>query len=149
MQPTHWPLRVAAHASQPSVVSVRQNRFECGAPLSFDPAYPGVTALEYVLGGIGADIVGTFQTIARRSRLAIDDIEAAVSGRLNNPLIHLGVAGETGHAGIERVSVTLYVSSPADPARLQQTWELTLARSPLVATFRQLGVLDLHFTITP
>jgi len=149
LQPTNWPLRVAAHASQSPAVSVRQHRFTCGAPLSFDTEYPGVTALEYVLGGIGADIVGTFQAVARRSHLALDDIEAAVTGELNNPLIHLGVVGETGHPGIERVAVTLYVSSSADPERLRQAWDLTLARSPLAVTFQRLGVLDLNFVITP
>lgn len=138
--------------SQPShdpVVLVRQHRLQPGAPLSFDAEYGAVTALEHVLAGIGADVVGTFQAVAKRARVPLDHLEATVTGRLNNPLTHLGVIGETGNPGLEHVAVKLYVSAAAGPEAVEQVWAAAQQRSPMVATFRRLGLLDLQLDITP
>ena len=50
-----------------------------------------MSALEYVLGAIGADLVNGLQMLGRRRRIAIEQVEARVEGELNNPLTYLGV----------------------------------------------------------
>ncbi len=105
MDETKWTLRVRGAGKGPSTVYVRHSQFQAGDPLSFDPEYDYVTALEYLLGAIGADLVGGLQVIARRQRVQVNDIEAVVSGKLNNPLTYLGVVGEEGHPGLEHMAV--------------------------------------------
>jgi hypothetical protein len=128
---------------------VRNHQFEVGAPLHFDPQYAHIAALEYALGALSADVVASLRAAADRRRLQVNEVEAVVSGELNNPLTFLGVIGETGHAGLERVSVTTYVSSPASDAELAAAWEEALARSPLVHTFRAACSLELSLKAVP
>ena len=75
-----------------------------------------MSALEYVLAAIGADLVNGLQTLGRRRRVAIEQVEAVVEGELNNPLTYLGVVGETGHPGLEKVRVRVYLASPEEEA---------------------------------
>jgi hypothetical protein len=70
-----------------------------------------LTALEYVLGVIGADVVNTWRVVARQRRVEISDVEALVSGGLKNLLTFRGVVGEEGHPALETVIVRAYVSS--------------------------------------
>ena len=88
-----WNLRVCATNNGCATVYVRRHQFEVGAPVHFDEQYNQITALEYVLGAIGADVVRGLQSLARKRRVEIDNVEALVSGELNNPLTHLGVIG--------------------------------------------------------
>lgn len=123
----------------------RMHRFEIGAPVQFDVEYDAVTSLECLLGAIGADVVNGLQLLARKRRLPVADVEAAVSGELNNPLVYLGVVGEHGHPGIEKVKIRVFVSSPAHETDLRSLWEEMLDKSPLIRTFRNAVVLELSF----
>ena len=143
MDEHRWTLRVRAADQGPSTVYARHDQFQVGAPLSFDPEYPHVTALEHLLAALGADLVGGLQATARRQRLQISNIEAVVSGKLNNPLTYLGVVGEEGHPGLEQVTVTVYVNSLEPEERVRQAWEEMLKRSPLVHTLKSVVKLDL------
>jgi hypothetical protein len=131
-----WTLRVSAAPPRGTTVFVRKQQFAVGVPLQFDAEYDDITALEYVLGAIGADVVNGLQTLARRRRVEIDHIEAVVEGELNNPLTYLGVVGESGHPGLERVQVKVYVASFASEEEVQRVWQEMLDRSPLVRTFQ-------------
>ncbi len=145
MDPTTWTLRVVAAGQPPITVYPRSHRLEVGEPLTFDSAHPHLTALEHALGAIGADLAGTLQVLARRRRIALDNVEASVTGSLRNPLTFLEVVGEEGDPGIERVTVTMYVSSPAPEADLQALWQRALVLSPLACTFAQAGLLESTF----
>ena len=131
-----WTLRVSTAGKDRATVFARTQQFSVGAPVQFDTAYDAVTALEYVLGAIGADIVNGFQTWARKRRVEVDQVEAVVEGELNNPLTYLGVVGESGHPGLERVSVRVYVASMAAEEEVRRVWQETLDKSPLVRTFQ-------------
>ena len=140
-----WNVRIIAHDGEPATAYARTHRFTVGEPLSFDQGYGAVTALEYILSAIGADLVGNLQVVAKQRRVSLENVEAAVSGALNNPLIYLGVVGEEGHPGLQRVAVTLYIRSSAEEAVVQDLWPEALRRSPLYQTFKD--VLDLTFNI--
>jgi hypothetical protein len=131
-----WTVRVAAGPGDGATAYARSRRFTLGAPLAFDEEYPQTTALEHLLAAVGADLVAGFRIMARRRRIALDQVEAVVEGRLQNPLVHLGVVGEAGHPGLESVEVKVYADSPANEDDVRAAWEEALARSPMVHTFR-------------
>jgi len=149
MQETSWTVRVLAGSNKgPSTVYARKGQFQAGDPLHFDPEYEHITALEYLLGAIGADLVGGLKVLARRRHLQIDNVEAVVSGRLHNPLTYLGVVGEEGRPALERVVATVYVASPEPQDQLRHAWGEALTRSPIVNTLRSSIALDLELQVT-
>jgi hypothetical protein len=82
-------------------------------------------------------------------RVAIDHAEAVVVGELDNPLVHLGVIGESGSPGIGSVSLKVYVGSNEPEEHLRRIWQETLERSPLARTLAAAAVrLDIRLTIT-
>ena len=143
MDETRWTIRVRTAGKDLNTIYVRQHRLQVGQPLHFDDKYEHSTALEYLLGALGADLVGGLQVIAGRRRLQVNDVEAVVSGKLNNPLTYLGVVGEKGHPGLEQVNVTVFVSSPEPEETVLLAWEEMLRRSPIVNTLKSSVQLDL------
>ena len=147
MEGHSWTLRVCRAEPGEANVFTRQHRFRVGAPVSFDQADTAVSALEYVLGAIGADLVNGLQALARKGRIPIEQIEAVVEGELNNPLIYLGVVGEIGHPGLEKVCVRVSLASSATEEALQHLWQKMLASSPLVRTFQAAMQLELSLQV--
>jgi OsmC-like protein len=138
-----WTLRVSATERGQATVFTRQHRFRVEAPVHFHRAYEAVSALEYVLAAIGADLVNGLQILARKRRVVIEQLEAVVVGELNNPLTYLGVIGETGHPGLEKGGIRVYLASPEEEATIQRLWQKMLATSPLVRTFQSAIQLEL------
>jgi hypothetical protein len=111
--------------------------------------------VEYLLGALAGDLLIGFQAQAARSGLAVRAVEVAVSGALQNPLVHLGVVGETGSPGLEAISGTLYVDVDVDvgvgvgagESVLDDVWRETLARSPLVSTLQRGVALNLGLRV--
>ncbi len=147
MSEYRWHLRVCAAERDRARAYVRRHQFEVGAPVQFDEQYDGITSLEYLLGAVGADIVNSLRAVARQRRVALDQVEALVSGELDNPLVFLAVVGESGHPGLSRIALKVYAGSPESEERIRKVWEEALARSPLANTFRQL--LDISLEIVP
>ena len=129
-----WTLRVSSEEVGSATAYVRRHRFEVGVPLQFDEAYDQVTALEYVLGAIAADVVVGLRRLARRRRV-------------DNPLTFLQVVGEEGHPGLVAVVLKVYVSSIDPPDRVNAVWEETLRTSPLVRTFQDSVKLELEHEV--
>ena len=126
----------------------RSHAFSIQAPASFNPSDPHPSGVEYLLGALGADLVLGFARAAARRGILLDALEVSVSGRLNNPLLVLGVVGETGHPGFEEIAATLYVgASDADESSLHLLWEAALAASPFVHTLRR-GIPSLRLEMS-
>jgi hypothetical protein len=142
-----WTLRVSTAGKDRATVFARTHQYSVGAPVQFDAAYDAITALEYVLGAIGADVVNGFQTLARKRRVEADHVEAVVEGELNNPLTYLGVVGESGHPGLERVSVKVYVASLDTEEAIRRVWQEMLDKSPLVRTFQPVIRFELSLQV--
>ncbi len=124
----------------------RNHAFTVGGQASFREADAHPDAVEYLLGALGGDLISGFASLAKRRGVEVDAMEASIFGRLNNPLVFLGVVGEGGHPGFETISCTLYVNADAEEKTLKEIWQTTLARSPLVNTLdRCVGLtLNLH-----
>lgn len=140
-----WDLRVRGEGDHRATVYTRSHQFTVGEPLSFDREYEHLTALEQALGALGADAVNGLTVVADRERVEIDDVEATLHAELDNPLTYLGVVGEEGDPGLERVAIKLYVSSPAPEEAVRDVWEEARRRSPLMNTFR--ASVDLETTL--
>lgn len=144
-----WSVRVRATGRDRATAYVRRHRFEIGAPVQFDDAADAVSALEYTLGALAADLVNGFAALARRRRLSLDAVEALVTAELNNPLTVLAVVGEAGHPGMERVVAKVYVTSGDTDDDLRRAWSDALALSPLARTLRDAVDLRIELRIDP
>lgn len=113
--------------------------------MSFDAEYGAITALEYLLGALGADLIGGIQTVARRRRVEVDDIEVVVHGVLHNPMVYLRVMGELGDAGVRAIEARVYISSLDDEARLGAVWTEVLETCPVVNTLTKAVKLDISY----
>jgi hypothetical protein len=142
-----WCVRVTSSERHRADVHVRRHRFAVGKPVEFDVDSPSVSSLEYLLGALGADLVNGFRGVARRRRVDAERVEATVEGRLDNPLVHLAVVGESGHPGLAYARVKLYVSSLEAEDRLREVWKETLERSPIVCTLRDRVPLELSLQV--
>lgn len=141
-------LRVTANESGAARVSVRRHQFSVGRPLSVDVEDEHVTALEYALGALGAEVVNGLREFAARRRLELDAVEAVVDGDLDNPLLYFEVVGETGHPGLSRIAIKVYVASPHDDDTVRQLWSDTLDRLPLARTFAANGIAQFTLELT-
>ena len=132
-EPT-WSLRVSGISKDRVSVFARRSRFEIGVPLSFDEEYQHLTALEHFLAAVGSDLVSGLIIRAKRLRVEIDNVEATVECTLDNPLAFLDVVGEEGGPGVKLLRAIVYISSLAEPSEVEELWQATLLRSPLVQT---------------
>ena len=140
-------LRVTAPDRDVARVSVGRRQFSIGRPLEFDEASPRVAAIEYALGAVGGEVVNGLRVFADRRRLAIDAVEAVVSGTLEHGLSYLEVVGEEGQPRIARVHVKVFVAAP-DAAATRALFEHVLDRLPLVCTLRAALALTTELILT-
>jgi hypothetical protein len=145
---TPWGVRVRANPDGGTTAYARAHAFEVGPALPFDAEEGRLTALEYLLGALGGDLVAGFRTLARKRRLAIDEVEATVDATLDNPLTHLGVVGEEGHPGIVRLAIRVHVATAEPEDEVQVAWEEAMRRSPLLRTLASAATIDAVMTVT-
>lgn len=142
-----WTVRVERVGESEAKAYSRNHAFVIGEQASFRETDPQPSAVEYLLGALGGDLVRGFQVQAARRRVAVDALELMLSGRLNNPLTHLGVVGETGHPGLESIRGALYVSADADAGALEEMWQAALDRSPLFHTLRRCVTVSVELRV--
>ena len=142
-----WTARVRWTEQRQATAYARNHAFSIGSPVSFNNTDAHPSAVEYLLGALGGELLSGFARAASRRAVHLDAIEAALTGRLNNQVIALGVICESGHCGFEEIAATLYVSADADEALLDQIWQATLAASPLVNTLRRCITLNLELSV--
>ena len=109
-----WTTRLRWLGDRATTVYARNNAFTVGPPATFTASDPHPSAVEYLLGALGADLVNGFAAHAERASIPVDALELSLSGRLGNALVYLGVIGEEGNPGFSRISGTLYVSADAE-----------------------------------
>ena len=147
IEPHRFSVRVSTGGRELATAYARTHRVEIGLSLSFDAEYPAVTALEQVLGAIGADLCCGLQRLAKLRRLEVDEVEAVVQAELDNPLVHLGVVGEEGSPEMKKVSIKVYVGSLENESSLRALLAETRTRSPLLRTFEKAVALELEMRV--
>ncbi|HVZ23477.1 MAG TPA: hypothetical protein VG871_20535 [Vicinamibacterales bacterium] len=129
-------LRVTAPEIGPARVSVGRRQFSIGRPVEFDDASPHVSALEYALGAVGGELVNGLREFSRRRRIAIDAVEALVTGELEHALTYLDVVGERSSPQLARIRIRLFVSAP-DESAVRTIFDDMRDRLPLLCTLRR------------
>jgi len=144
-----WSVRVRGGDRREARVYSGRNEFTVAGQATFSDGGAHPSAVEYLLGALGGDLVCGFQRLAEKRGLSIEGLESVVSGRLDNPMVFLGVVGAEGGAGFGPVTATLYVTSDEEEPALREVWRATLATSPLVNTLRRCVALSLDLRPTP
>ena len=86
--------------------------------------------------------------IQRRMQVVqLDDIEAVVTGELENGLVYLEVVGEQGTPRIARIHVKVFAASD-EPGAMRALFEHVIDRLPLVCTLRAAVALTIDLTLT-
>ena len=138
-----WTARVRGHGDDQATAYARNQSFMVCKQASFAESDLHPSAVEYLLGALGGDLINGFAAAAARRGISTYALEASVSGRLNNPLVHLGVVGESGHPGFEAIDATLFVSADQDNEDMERVWQRGPGSSPLVNTLRRCVALSL------
>ena len=145
---SHWRLRVTSAEAGATRVSMRRHQFTVGKPVDFDTEAAHVSALEYALGALAAEIVGGLRVFAKRRRIELDHVEAVVDGQLENAMAYLEVVGESGRPRLSSASIKVYVASPRDETTVRRLWAETLERLPLVRTLERALDLQIELALT-
>jgi hypothetical protein len=143
--------QVRVQHTAPSVARAyaRVQVFDVGSQASLVEADPQPSAVEYVLGALGGDLVRGLDRAATGAGVTLHAVEIALSGRLDNILVHLGVVGEQGHPGFRAIDGTMYVSTDSDQPTIESIWQRTLARSPLYNTLTRCADVTIRLAVMP
>ena len=140
-----WRLRTRSTGHQKATVYCRNFSWVLGQPASFEEKDAHPSAVEALLGALGASLVTAYATETARRGLAVDDIELTVAGTLHNVLAHLGL--EEGDPSFAAIEVKCYASTLDDEADARAAFELVLARSPIAATLAKATALTFNFAV--
>ncbi|MBI5518877.1 MAG: OsmC family protein [Desulfovibrio sp.] len=140
-----WRLRTRSTGHQQATVYCRNFSWHIGQSASFEEKDAHPSAVEAVLGALGASLATAYATEAARAGLEVDDIELAVTGRLHNVLAHLGL--EEGDPSFAEIEVKCYASTMDDEALAKRIFETVAARSPIAATLAKATTLTLKFAV--
>lgn len=142
-----WTARVRWLGDAQSKVYARNNAFTVGQPASFKDKDPYPSAVEYLLGALGADLTNGFQKHASRTGVQVDAMELSLNVRLENALSYVGVIGETGEPVFREITGTLFVSADADKEVLIDIWGATLKHSPTANTLRHAATISIELRV--
>ena len=148
--PTHAPsctLRAMLGGEGRVHVVTRKLAFDAQGRTSEDPEATLPSALDLLVAALATDLLAGLARDAARAGHPLHDAEASLSARLENPLVALGVIGESGHAGIAEVTGSFYVRCDAGERELHELWARTLARSPAHATLARAA--DVRLELKP
>lgn len=140
-----WRLRVRAGAGQTGTVYCRNFSWKLGQPASFEERDQHPSAVEALLGALGAALATGYATECSRRGIELDDVEVTVKGRLDNILAHLGM--EEGDPSFSAMEVRCFATTLDDEDKAREAWAVTVARSPLAATLAKAVTLKTSFTV--
>ena len=130
-----WRARVRGRGGMGAEVFVRNHSFAAGQPVSFDTADQAISAIEYLLGSLGACLAVGFQWRASQRGITVHNLEVALQARAQDILVYLGLQ-DAGNPGLADVRATVYVDADADPEALEELLAETVRRSPVAQTFQ-------------
>jgi uncharacterized OsmC-like protein len=141
-----FPVRVQRLAGGSARVYAR-GAFDVGSQASLRDSDDAPSAVEYLLGALGGDLVCGLERAAEGQGILLHAVEISLNGRLDNVLTHLGVIGEQGHPGFASIEGTAYVASDAEEDAIQRAWQRTLNRSPLYHTLTRCAAVTIALKV--
>ena len=142
-----FPVRIQRSAQGAARAYARAQSFDVGSQASLREADDAPSAVEYVIGALGGDLICGLQRAAEGEGISLHGIEIALNGRLDNILTHLGVRGEHGHPGLAVIDGTAYVGADADESVIARAWQRTLDRSPLYHTLTRCAAVTITLRV--
>ena len=142
-----WTLRVRHVGDSEAAAYARNNTFTVGQPASFRQTDPHPSAVEYLLGALGADLTNGFYLCASKLGIHVDALEMSLSGRLGNALVYLGVIGEDGDPGFDDIAGVFYVRADSGEELISRAWQTTLDRSPVANTLKHGVTISIELRI--
>jgi len=139
-----WRARVRGRGGMGAEVFVRNHSFVAGQPASFDTADQAISAVEYLLGSLGACLAVGLQWRASQRGITVNNLEVALQARAQDILVYLGLE-DTGNPGLADVRAVVYVDADADSEALEELLAETVRRSPVTQTF--LNAVSFHAEI--
>jgi len=130
-----WRLRVRSTGALHAKVYCRNFTWSVGQPASFEEKDERPSAVEQLLGALGADLCAGFATACAQAGLEVDDVELTVRGRLANVMAHLGL--EEGDPSFASIAVKCFASTLEDTGKVRAVWERVVGRSPIATTLRR------------
>jgi uncharacterized OsmC-like protein/TusA-related sulfurtransferase len=130
-----WRARVRGRGGMGAEVFVRNHSFSAGQPASFDTADQAISAIEYLLGSVGACLAVGFQWRASQRGITVRNLEVALQAKAQDILVYLGLQ-EAGNPGLADVRAVVYVDADAEPDALEELLADTVRRSPVTQTLQ-------------
>ena len=111
-----WRARVRAQANGPAHVQTRGHSFLIDSPFGLGVRDAHPSAMDSWLSALGAELALGFQAAIRRQGLVCPAIEITLIAELENPLVAVGVVGESGSPALQWVKGNCYLTDLADDA---------------------------------
>ncbi len=127
-----WSLRARQTDGHQTTVYSRNFSWQSGASIDFDRKSETATSLEQFLGSLLANVIACFSIRCSRLSMVVDDLEATLNATLVNSLAAAGF--ESGDPSIETIALTVYLTTSADDAMVEQAWQAGLQDSPVFQT---------------
>jgi len=131
-----WRARVRGRGGMEAQVFVRNHSFTAGQPVSFDTADKAISAVEYLLGSLGACIAVGLQWRASQRGVTINNLEVSLQAKADNVLVYL-VLEHNGHAVLADGEVVAEVDADAEQDILDELLRETILRSPVTQTLER------------
>ncbi|MGD0955407.1 MAG: OsmC family protein [Candidatus Acidiferrales bacterium] len=139
-----WRARVRGRGGMGAEVFVRNHSFVAGQPASFDTTDQAISAIEYLLGSLGACLAVGLQWRASQRGITVHNLEVVLQARAQDILVYLGLQ-DTGNPGLTDVRAVVYIDADADSDALKGLLAETVRRSPVTQTF--LNAVSFHAEI--
>jgi uncharacterized OsmC-like protein/TusA-related sulfurtransferase len=130
-----WRARVRGRGGMEAQVFVRNHSFTAGQPMSFDTADKAISAVEYLLGSLGACIAVGLQWRASQRGIKIENLEVSLQAKADNVLVYLGLENN-GHPGVAGIDAVAYIDADAGQDILNELLQETILRSPVTQTLQ-------------
>lgn len=126
-----WKVRARWRDGMRATVFARNHSFEVGQPASFDTEDAAPSAVEVLLGALAGCLAVGFQWRASQRGIEVFQLEVSLAAQADNILVFLGVENE-GHPGLATVRGRLFVDADGEGAVIEEIWNETVERSPVL-----------------
>lgn len=118
-------------------IVTRNLSLRASGQLGLDVASDQPSSLDLMLSALATDLLAGFGREATRAGVELRDLELRLSARLENPLVALGVIGESGSPGLVEVRGRLDAAGITDEPLLRALWLRALDHAPVHTTLKR------------
>lgn len=128
----------------------RSHHLELASVLGMGADDSAPAVIDSLLSALGSEVLLVFRDLLHRHDLPFEHIEIQLRASLHNPLVALGVVGETGSPGLARIEGVCHLTalfSDGDSLRAEECWSQALARSVILASLGDRTVIQTRLNI--